>query len=103
MYGYYEIHGKMGANNFVTGMRGPNYIRFTDGHMIRFGFPSYKLGGTVYGERGIETHGSCTFEDITNNRKAVIIMNTFKKTGWVSHGSNGLKDGFAGYIYDCSK
>ena len=103
MHGYYEIHGKMGPNNLITGMRGPNYIRFADGHTIRFGHPSFKLGGTVYGERGIETYGSCTFEDITNNRKAVLIMNTFKKTSWVSQAKEGLKDGIAGYIYEPNK
>lgn len=34
MYGYYEVCGKVvGAtkNNLVTGLRGPNTIRFSDG------------------------------------------------------------------------
>ena len=29
--GYYEITGKMGANNFISGLRGPNDIIFKDG------------------------------------------------------------------------
>ena len=81
MSGYYEVTGQMSANSFVSGLRGPNDIVFKDGHHIRFGFPSYKLGGTVMGERTIEAIGSCTFEDFTNNRKAVLIMSTYKTTG----------------------
>ena len=90
----------MGANNFTSGLRGPNDIVFKDGHHIRFGFPSYKLGGTVYGERSIEAIGSCTFEDVTNNRKAIILMNTFKKTGWIRSTTSGSKDHVEGIIYD---
>jgi len=73
----------MGVNNLVSGPRGPNDLIFKDGHHIRFGCTSFKLGGTVHGERSIEAIGSCTFEDLTNNRKAVILMNTFKKVGWI--------------------
>jgi hypothetical protein len=29
--GYYEITGKMGPNNFISGLRGPNNIVFKDG------------------------------------------------------------------------
>lgn len=90
----------MGANNFTSGLRGPNDIVFKDGHHIRFGFPSYRLGGTVYGERSIEAIGSCTFEDVTNKRKAVVLMNTFKKTGWIRSTTSGSKDQVVGVIYD---
>ena len=90
----------MGANNFTSGLRGPNDIIFKDGHHVRFGFPSYKLGGTIMGERTIETIGSCTFEDLTNDRKAVLLMGTFKKTGWVRNTSTGCKDEIYGIIYD---
>lgn len=100
MYGYYEVTGKMGTNHFVSGLRGPNNIVFKDGQHIRFGFPSYKLGGTVMGERTIETYGSCTFEDLTNHRKALLIANTFKKTGWIRSSSTGKKDEVQGVIYD---
>ena len=83
MYGYYEITGKMGTNSFTSRMAGPNNLIFNDGHHIRFGFPSYKLGGTIMGERTIEAIGSCTFEDLTNNRKGVLLMNTYKSSGWI--------------------
>jgi hypothetical protein len=99
MYGYYEITGKMGSNHIISGLRGPNNIIFKDGQHIRFGFPSYKLGGTVMGERTVETIGSCTFEDLTNHRKAVLLMSTFKKTGWVRNTSSGRKDEIYGKIY----
>ena len=82
----------MGANNFVGGNKGPNDVIFKDGHHIRFGFPSYRLGGTVMGERSVEATGAITFEDLTNNRKAVLIMNTFKKTGWIRSTTSGSKD-----------
>ena len=78
MYGYYENTGKMGGNSFTSGLRGPNNLIFKDGQHIRFGYPSYKLGGTIYGARSIEAIGSCTFEDLTNDRKAVLLMSTFK-------------------------
>jgi hypothetical protein len=101
--GYFEICGKMGANNFVSGMRGPCYVDFKDGQHIRFGFPSTKLGGTVMGERTVETIGSCTFEDLTNTRKAVLLMSTYKKTGWITSASTGSKDEIEGIIYDADE
>jgi hypothetical protein len=52
------------------------------------------------GDRTIETIGSCTFEDLTNHRKAVLIMNTFKKTGWIRTSTSGGKDSLSGIIYD---
>lgn len=76
----------MGANNIVSGLRGPNTIKFHDGTTIRFGFPSYKLGGTVFGDRTIEAIGSCCFEDLTNKLKCQITINTYKKS------KQGLKD-----------
>lgn len=100
MYGYYEVTGKMGTNNLVSGMRGPNNLIFKDGHHIRFGFPSFKLGGTVMGERTVEAIGSVFFEDLTNNRKAVLLCNTFKKTGWIRNTSTGCKDHIQGIIYN---
>ena len=84
MSGYYEITGKMGANSLVSGLRGPSNIVFKDGQHIRFASPFYRLGGTLYGERTIEVIGSTTYEDFTNNRKAVICFNTYRKTGWFS-------------------
>lgn len=90
--GYYEITGKMGANHLISGLRGPNYLKFKDGHQINFGFPSYRLGGTVMGERSIEAIGCQIFEDITHNKKAVVCVSTFKKTGWIRNTSEGIKD-----------
>lgn len=103
MYGWYEITGKMNANNLVSGLRGPNNIIFKDGQHIRFGFPSYRLGGTVMGERTIETVGSCVFEDLTNHRKAVLITSTYKKTGWIRSTYTGCKDHVEGIIYNSTK
>lgn len=51
------------------------------------------------GERTVETYGSCVFEDLTNNRKAVIITNTYKKTGWIRSTTTGNKDQLEGIIY----
>jgi hypothetical protein len=99
--GYVEWAGKMGVNNIVSGLRGPNDIKFPDGQHIRFGLPSYKLGGTVTGERTIESVGSISFEDLTNNRKCVLLMSTFKKTGWISSSTSGKKCELEGIIYDC--
>mmetsp|Transcript_22963 Transcript_22963/g.35430 ORF Transcript_22963/g.35430 Transcript_22963/m.35430 type:complete len:157 (-) Transcript_22963:394-864(-) len=97
--GYYEITGKMGANNLVSGLRGPNDLVFADGHHIRFGFPSFKLGGTVMGDRTIEGYGCCIFEDFTYNRKCVLVVNTFKKAGWITGVQSGCRDEFTGLIY----
>lgn len=100
MFGYLEVTGKMGTNTLTSGLRGPCNIVFKDGQHIRFGFPFYKLGGTLYGERSIEVLGSSTYEDLTNNRKAVVIFNTHKKAGWFSGKESGNKTGFEGLIYD---
>ena len=55
------------------------------------------------GERTIETVGSCTFEDLTNNRKAVILMNTFKPKGWLGKSKSGKKDEVIGMVYESTK
>ena len=55
----------------------------------------------MYGERTIEVIGSTTYEDFTNQRKAVICFNTYKKTGWFSKTVTGQKDGLEGLIYKC--
>lgn len=52
------------------------------------------------GERSIEAIGSCTFEDLTNHRKAVLLMSTFKTSGLLRSSSSGCKDKFEGLIYD---
>lgn len=97
--GYYEVAGKINMTNFVSGLRGPNNLVFKDGHHIRFGFPSYKLGGVVHGDRTVEAIGSCTYEDLTHNRKAVIVMNTYISSGLFSS-RKGSKDILVGIIYD---
>lgn len=100
--GYLEVVGKMGANSLTSGLRGPCDIVFKDGHHVRFGVPFYRLGGTLYGDRTIEVVGSNTFEDFTNNRKAVLIFNSFKKTGFFYRSASGNRDEVQGIIYDCS-
>lgn len=52
------------------------------------------------GERTIEAAGSITFEDLTNNRKAVIIFSTYKESGFWTKTKSGKKDEFFGLIYE---
>lgn len=100
-WGFYEFTGQMGANSLKSGLRGPNNIRFADGQHIRFKSVDFKLGGTVMGERTIEASGHIIFEDLTNNRKAVIIFSTYKKTGFWRKTESGRKDDFTGVLYKC--
>ena len=51
------------------------------------------------GERTIEGIGNIVFEDLTNNVKAVLVINTFKKSGWWKSTVSGKKDEFCGIIY----
>lgn len=53
------------------------------------------------GDRTIEADGSVTFEDLTNNRKAVILFSTYKKSGFWKKTESGKKDHFTGLIYQC--
>ena len=92
--------GSMGANHLKSGLRGPNNVKFADGQHIRFKSVDFKLGGTVMGERTIEATGHIIFEDLTNNRKAVIVMSTYKKTGFWKKTESGKKDEFNGIIYE---
>lgn len=55
------------------------------------------------GARTIECVGSNTYEDFTNNRKAVCLFNTYKRTGWFTKTVTGTKDGLEGMIYESSK
>jgi len=89
----------MTANSMKSGLRGPNNIRFADGQHIRFKTPDFKLGGTVMGDRSVEAHGSIFFEDVTYNRKAVIIFSTLKKSGFWKKTETGKIDHYNGIIY----
>jgi len=48
------------------------------------------------GERTIEAINSISYEDVTNNRKATIILNTYKKSGFIKVVESGKKDEFIG-------
>lgn len=53
------------------------------------------------GDRTIEAIGHIIFEDLTNNRKAVVMFSTYKKTGFWRKTESGKKDEFTGIIYQC--
>lgn len=53
------------------------------------------------GDRTIEATGSITFEDLTNNIKAVIVFSTYQKSGFWRKTESGKKDEFNGVIYHC--
>lgn len=82
MHGYYEFIGKMSGNAFISGLRGPCTVEFADGTVIRFNAPDFKLSGALMGERILEGLGSCVFQDLKNNLKAVIVLSTYKETGF---------------------
>lgn len=52
------------------------------------------------GERTIEAEGNMIFEDVTNNIKAVVIMNTYKRSGFWTVTEIGKKDEYIGLIYE---
>jgi hypothetical protein len=82
MSGYYEFIGKMSGNAFVSGLRGPCTLEFPDGTVIRFNAPDFKISGALMGERILESAGSVVFQDIKNKLKAVIVLSTFKESGF---------------------
>ena len=100
-WGNYEFVASLGANSLKSGLRGPNNIKFADGHHIRFKAPDFKLGGTVMGERSIEATGNVFFEDLTNNYKAVVILGTYQSTGFFKKTVSGSKDEYKGLLYEC--
>lgn len=79
MHGYYEIHGKMGANSLLSGLRGPTTLTFNEGGTkIIFNAPDFQLGGTIMGDRTIEFKSSLVFCDVTNDLKGVVVLSTYK-------------------------
>ena len=92
----------MSANSLKSKLRGPNYLKFADGQLIRFKTPEWKLGGTVMGDRTIEATGNVWFEDVTNNFKAVIILSTYSKSGFWRKTESGKRDEYVGLIYQCT-
>ena len=102
-WGYHEITAQMHANSMQAGQKGPNYIKFHDGQLIRYCNADYKIHGTVMGERTIEVVGNMVFEDLTNNIKAVLAFNTYKKTGYWHVTESGRKDEVMGVIYRTAK
>lgn len=99
MHGYYEFVGSMGGNSFTSGMRGPTTLEFKDGTKIRYHAPDFKISGALYGDRVVEGVGSLCFQDLTNNLKAVIFLNTYKEKGMFSKTVSGNKTGIEGVIY----
>lgn len=89
----------MGKNSLTSGLRGPCTVEFPDGGRIRFNAPDFKLGGTIVGERTIETTGSIVFEDLANQLRAVITLGTFKSSGFFSKTSTGSKSDYTGVLY----
>lgn len=59
----------------------------------------YKLGGTISGSRTVEPCGNLIFEDLSENRRGVIIMGTYKKEGFWTVVESGAKDEIEGVIY----
>lgn len=51
------------------------------------------------GDRTIEACGNVVFEDLTNNVKAFLVFNTYKKSGYWNVTESGKKDVFFGMIY----
>lgn len=51
------------------------------------------------GDRTIETCGSIVFEDLQNQLRAVVVLGTFKSTGFFSKSTSGSKTDFSGMIY----
>lgn len=99
MHGYYEFIGKMGKNSLVSGLRGPCTAEFPDGTQIRFNAPDFKLGGTIMGERTIDCTGSILFEDLRNQLRAVVVLGTFKSSGFFSKTQSGSRSDYTGTIY----
>ena len=92
----------MGGNTLTSGLRGPITCEFNDGTAIRFNCPDFKLGGTIMGDRTIETMGTVLFEDLKHQLKAILFIDTYKETGWMTKTRSGSKTGFEGLIYKCS-
>lgn len=99
VHGYVEFIGSMGANHLRAGQKGPHYIEFEDGQRIRFALMDYKLGGTIRGPRTVEPLGNFVFEDLSENLRAVVIVNTFRRSGYWTVTETGKKDEFKGVIY----
>ena len=52
------------------------------------------------GIRAISLYGSITVEDLTNKGKAVVIMNTYEKSGFFKKKVQGSKDKLVGVIFN---
>jgi len=89
----------MGKNSLISGLRGPCTAQFPDGTSIRFNTPDFKLGGTIMGTRTIDGVGTLMFEDMANQLRGVIILGTFKSSGFFSKTSTGSRTDFTGIIY----
>jgi len=102
MSGYYEFFGKMSGNSFISGLRGPCTLKFSDGTVIRFNAPDFRISGAMMGDRVIEACGSLVFQDLKNHMKAVVVLGTFKESGFWTKTQTGSKSGIEGFIYKCN-
>jgi hypothetical protein len=51
------------------------------------------------GDRTVDADGNMVFEDLTNNYKAMVVFNTYKKSGFWTVTETGKKDEYVGIIY----
>jgi hypothetical protein len=60
----------------------------------------YKLGGTIRGARTVEPLGNFVFEDLSENLRAIVIVNTYRRSGYWTITETGKKDELNGIIYE---
>ena len=66
-WGSAEFTANLAANSMKAGQDGNNFLKFSDGQLIRIIPCHYTLGGTVMGDRTINADGFFYMDDLESN------------------------------------
>lgn len=100
VWGYYELDGSFTGNSLVGSFRGPTHVMFSDGHLITFTQPKFRLGGMLKGARTLNWEGDLEFIDKANNLVSIIKIGVNKKEWNIKKKKIG-NDDILGKIYRC--
>jgi len=98
MFGHLELTGRFKKNSLIGGVMGTVNIKFWDGQIVTYTFPSFRAGGMIFGERTTNWEGEMQVEDKTNSLKAVVTFGPERKKSLFRRAVGKLDD-FKGEIY----
>ena len=87
MYGSVEFKANVKSKGNVINIffEGSNYVKFPDGHVIEFHYPTTKVSGLMWGERTLNIDGTGLIIDHKNNTRGIVVFHPNKPRSEVTN------------------